>query len=102
MDAVTNVPQPVNEPVHDYAPGTRERDELIARLKQMAADHVELTMSIDGEHQMGGGEPIDVVQPHNHKAQLGTLRDASAEDVRRAVAAAMAAADAWQHMSFED
>ena len=23
MDAVTNVPQPVNEPVHDYAPGSR-------------------------------------------------------------------------------
>ena len=25
MDAVTNVPQPVNEPVHDYAPGSPER-----------------------------------------------------------------------------
>ena len=24
MDAVTNVPQPVNEPVHDYAPGSRK------------------------------------------------------------------------------
>ncbi|HVD79938.1 MAG TPA: L-glutamate gamma-semialdehyde dehydrogenase [Propionibacteriaceae bacterium] len=102
MDAVTNVPQPVNEPVHDYAPGSRERDALIARLEQMAAEQVELTMSIDGEHQMGGGEPIDVVQPHNHKAQLGTLRDATADDVRRAVAAAKAAAPEWQHMSFDD
>jgi 1-pyrroline-5-carboxylate dehydrogenase len=102
MDAVTNVPQPVNEPVHDYAPGSRERDALIARLEQMAAEQVDLTMSIDGEHQMGGGEPIDVVQPHNHKAQLGMLRDATADDVRRAVAAAKAAAPAWQHMSFDD
>ena len=102
MDAVTNVPQPVNEPVHDYAPGSRERDALIGRLEQMAAEQVELTMSIDGEHQMGGGEPIDVVQPHNHKAQLGTLRDATADDVRRAVAAAKAAAPEWQHMSFDD
>jgi 1-pyrroline-5-carboxylate dehydrogenase len=68
----------------------------------MAAEQVELTMSIDGEHQMGGGEPIDVVQPHNHKAQLGTLRDASADDVRRAVVAAKAAAPGWQHMSFDD
>jgi 1-pyrroline-5-carboxylate dehydrogenase len=102
MDAVTNVPQPVNEPVHDYAPGSRERDALIARLEQMAAEQVELTMSIDGEHQTGGGEPIDVVQPHNHKAQLGTLRDATADDVRRAVAAAKAAAPGWQHTSFDD
>jgi 1-pyrroline-5-carboxylate dehydrogenase len=102
MDAVTNVPQPVNEPVHDYAPSSPERQALASRLEQMAAEHVELTMTIDGEHRMGGGEPIDVVQPHNHKAQLGTMRDATAEDVRQAVDAAKAAAPAWQHMPFDD
>ena len=64
MDAVTNVPQPINEPVHDYAPGSPEREELTARLKQMAAERVELTMAIGGEHRLGGGEHIDVVQPH--------------------------------------
>jgi 1-pyrroline-5-carboxylate dehydrogenase len=102
MDAVTNVPQPVNEPVHDYAPGSPERQALTTRLEEMVDEHVELTMTIDGEHRMGGGEPIDVVQPHNHKAQLGTLRDATADEVRQAVAAAKAAAPAWQHMSFDD
>jgi 1-pyrroline-5-carboxylate dehydrogenase len=102
MDAVTNVPQPVNEPVHDYAPSSPERQALSTRLEQIAAEQVELTMSINGEHRMGGGDPIDVVQPHNHKAQLGTLRDATADDVRQAVAAAKAAAPAWQHMSFDD
>jgi 1-pyrroline-5-carboxylate dehydrogenase len=102
MDAVTNVPQPVNEPVHDYAPGSPERQALASRLEQMAAEHVELTMTIDGEHRMGGGDPIDVVQPHNHKAQLGTMRDTTADDVRQAVVAAKAAAPAWQHMSFDD
>jgi 1-pyrroline-5-carboxylate dehydrogenase len=102
MDAVTNVPQPVNEPVHDYAPGSPERRALTSRLEQMADEHLELTMSINGEHRMGGGEPIDVVQPHNHKAQLGTMGDATADDVRQAVAAAKAAAPAWQHMSFDD
>jgi 1-pyrroline-5-carboxylate dehydrogenase len=102
MDAVTNVPQPVNEPVHDYAPGSPERHALTTRLEEMAAEHVELTMTIDGEHRLGSGEPIDVVPPHNHKAQLGTLRDATADDVRQAVDAAKAAAPAWQHMSFDD
>ena len=102
MDAVTNVPQPVNEPVHDFAPGSPERQALTSRLEEMAAEQVELTMTIDGEHRMGGGEPIDVVQPHNHKAQLGTMRDATADDVRYAVDAAKAAAPAWQHMSFDD
>ena len=48
------------------------------------------------------GERIDVVQPHNRKAQLGTLGDATADDVRQAVDAAKAAAPAWQRMSFDD
>ena len=54
MDAVTNVPQPVNEPVHDYAPGSPEREKLTARLKEMATERVELTMAIGGEHRLAG------------------------------------------------
>ena len=102
MDAVTNVPQPVNEPVHDYAPGSPERAELTARLEEMATERVELTMAIGGEHRLGAGEQIDVVQPHNRKALLGTLGDATGADVRQAVEAAKAAAPAWQAMSFDD
>jgi 1-pyrroline-5-carboxylate dehydrogenase len=102
MDAVTNVPPPVNEPVLDYAPGSSERIELEARLKQMAADQVELTMAVGGEHRLGGGEPIEVVQPHRRQAKLGTLANATADDVRQAIAAAAAAAASWQRMSFDD
>jgi len=102
MDAVTNVPPPVNEPVLDYAPGSSERTELEARLKQMAADDVELTMAVGGEHRMGGGEPTEVVQPHRREAKLGTLANATADDVRQAIDAAAAAAASWQRMSFDD
>ena len=102
MDAVTNVPQPVNEPVHDYTPGSPERAELTGRLEEMATERVELTMAIGGEHRLGAGKHIDVVQPHNRKALLGTLGDATAVDVRQAVDAAKAAAPAWQAMSFDD
>ena len=102
MDAVTNVPPPVNEPVLDYAPGSSERTELEARLKQIAADQVELTMTVGDEHRLGGGDPIEVVQPHRRQAKLGTLADATADDVRRAIDAAAAAAASWQRMSFDD
>jgi 1-pyrroline-5-carboxylate dehydrogenase len=101
MDAVTNVPPPINEPVLDYAPGSPERNELEGRLKQMAADQVELTMAIGDEHRLGGGEPIDVVQPHRRQAKLGTLANATADDVRQAIDAAAAAAASWQRMSFD-
>ena len=96
MDTISMVPQPVNEAVHDYAPGSAERAKLTLRLEAMAAEQVELTMAIGGEHRLGGGERIDVVQPHNRKAQLGTLGDATADDVRQAVDAAKEAAPAWQ------
>ena len=102
MDAVTHVPAPVNEPVLAYAPGSAERASLERRLKELASDPVELTMAIAGERRMGRGARTDVVQPHRHSAVLGTLAEATAEDVADAVAAATAAAPAWRAMSFDD
>jgi 1-pyrroline-5-carboxylate dehydrogenase len=102
MDAITKVPEPFNEPVHDYAPGNPERLELQDRLKELAAEDVELTMAIGGEHRLGGGAPINVVQPHRKEAKLGTLQDATADDVRQAVDAALAAAAEWQRLSFDE
>lgn len=102
MDAVTNVPLPQNEPVLSYAPGSAERAELVAALERLGEERIDLPMRINGESRMGGGEPIDVVQPHRHAAVLGTMRNATADDARDAVAAAKAAAPAWRAMSFDD
>jgi len=102
MDAVTNVPLPQNEPVLSYAPGSAERAELVATLEELGKQSIDLPMRINGESRMGGGEPIDVVQPHRHAAVLGTMRNATHDDARAAVAAAKAAAPAWRAMSFDD
>jgi 1-pyrroline-5-carboxylate dehydrogenase len=102
FDAVTQVPPPVNEPVHAFAPGSPERAALEARLKQVAAEPVELTMTIGGDQRLGGGDAIDVVQPHRETAVLGRLGNATTDDVRAAVEAARAAAPAWQRMSYDD
>ncbi|NYI04093.1 L-glutamate gamma-semialdehyde dehydrogenase [Allostreptomyces psammosilenae] len=102
MDAVTQVPPPVNEPVRGYAPGSPERARLQAELARLAAEPIELTMTIAGRQRMGGGERIDVVQPHNHGAKLGTLGNATRQDAADAVEAALAAAPAWRALSFDD
>ncbi|MFJ4839093.1 L-glutamate gamma-semialdehyde dehydrogenase [Streptomyces sp. NPDC088746] len=102
MDAVTQVPAPVNEPVHSYAPGTAERARLEAKLKELAENPIDLPMTIGGEKRMGGGERFDVVQPHNHKAVIGTAAQATETDAQDAVDAALAAAPAWRAMSFDD
>ncbi|KAF4405890.1 MULTISPECIES: L-glutamate gamma-semialdehyde dehydrogenase [Streptomyces] len=102
MDAVTQVPAPVNEPVHTYAPGSPERQRLEAKLKELADNPVELPMTINGERRMGGGERFDVVQPHNHRARLGTYANATRQDAQDAIDAALAAAPAWRATSFDD
>ncbi|MDX3097401.1 L-glutamate gamma-semialdehyde dehydrogenase [Streptomyces sp. ME01-24h] len=102
MDAVTQVPAPVNEPVHSYAPGSPERARLEAKLKELAGNPVELPMTIGGVKRMGGGERFDVVQPHNHGARLGTYANATQDDARDAIEAALTAAPAWRAMSFDD
>ncbi|MBZ4019161.1 L-glutamate gamma-semialdehyde dehydrogenase [Streptomyces purpurogeneiscleroticus] len=102
MDAVTHVPAPYNEPVHGYAPGSPERARLEAKLKELAENPIDLPMTINGEKRMGGGERFDVVQPHNHKAVLGTYANATKADAQEAVDAALAAAPAWRAMSFDD
>ncbi|WP_329568527.1 L-glutamate gamma-semialdehyde dehydrogenase [Kitasatospora sp. NBC_01266] len=102
MDAVTQVPAPVNEPVHSYAPGSPERARLEAKLKELGGQEpVQLTMTINGERRMGAGTEIHVVQPHNHAARLGTLRNATQADAQDAIDAALAAAPAWQALSFD-
>ncbi|MFE1783330.1 L-glutamate gamma-semialdehyde dehydrogenase [Streptomyces sp. NPDC059506] len=102
MDAVTQVPVPVNEPVRTYAPGSAERARLEAALKEVAGGPRELPMTIGGVRRMGGGERVDVVQPHRHAARLGTFAAATVEDARDAVEAALAAAPGWRALSFDD
>ncbi|ATZ24290.1 L-glutamate gamma-semialdehyde dehydrogenase [Streptomyces lavendulae] len=102
MDAVTQVPAPVNEPVHSYAPGSPERARLEFQLKQLSENPIDLPMTIDGVKRMGGGERFDVVQPHDHKSVIGTYANATEADAQEAVDAALAAAPAWRAMSFDD
>ena len=52
VDAVTNVPLPVNEPVRSYAPGSLERTSLEAALQELGSSQVELTMTIAGEQRV--------------------------------------------------
>ncbi|MFD0353857.1 L-glutamate gamma-semialdehyde dehydrogenase [Streptomyces sp. NPDC127110] len=102
MDAVTQVPAPVNEPVHSYAPGSAERARLEIQLKQLSENPIDLPMTINGVKRMGGGERFDVVQPHDHKSVIGTYANATRADAQEAVDAALAAAPAWRAMSFDD
>src|SRR5579875_1405469 len=102
MDAVTNMPAPVNEPVRQYQPGSHERAVLEKKIKQLAGEQAELSMTVGGRLRMGGGDLIDVVAPHDHRHVLGRLGNATDEDVTAAIDAARAAAPGWRALSFDD
>jgi 1-pyrroline-5-carboxylate dehydrogenase len=102
MDAVTSTPVPVNEPIRSYPPGSADRAALEGKLKELAADQVELTMTVGGAQRMAGGERIPVVQPHRHAAVLGTTAQATSGDVADAVQAAKDAAPAWRELPYDE
>jgi 1-pyrroline-5-carboxylate dehydrogenase len=102
MDAVTRTPVPANEPVRQYQPGSHERAALETKIKELAGQRTELTMTIDGRQRMPASDPVDVVQPHNTRHVLGQLGNATDVDVAAAIYAAKQAAPAWRALSFDD
>jgi 1-pyrroline-5-carboxylate dehydrogenase len=102
MDGITRVPAPRNEPVLSYAPGSAERAALAERLSALAAEPLELTMTVGGRQRMAGGDRFDVVQPHRHAAVLGTSAHAARADAEEAIRCAKDAAPDWQALSFDD
>src|SRR3954447_18831494 len=102
MDAITSPPAPVNEPNLAYAPGSPERAALELELKKQEDRQLDLTATIGGRKQMGGGEEIKVVQPHDHQHVLGVMRNSTQDDARAAIAAANEAAPAWRALSADD
>jgi 1-pyrroline-5-carboxylate dehydrogenase len=102
MDAVTSTPLPRNEPVRDYAPGSPERASLQAALAELGGVRHELTVTIDGAQHVAGGAPFDVVAPHDHAHVLGTGANATHEDAKGAVEAALRAAHSWRDLPFDE
>ncbi|GAA3202651.1 L-glutamate gamma-semialdehyde dehydrogenase [Dactylosporangium siamense] len=102
MDGLFAVPDPTNEPVRGYAPGSAERESLQRRLVELAGERFELTMTIDGRQRMAAGDAIDVVQPHNHRHVLGVTRNATTGDAADAVEAAKRAAPGWRDLPFSE
>lgn len=102
MDGTFVVPQPVNEPVRQYAPGSPERAGLEAALKDLASKQHDLPLVINNEKRAAKGNEFKVVQPHKHAHVLGVSHHSTHEDAQSAIAAAKAAAPGWAALSYED
>jgi 1-pyrroline-5-carboxylate dehydrogenase len=95
-----NVPTPHNEPVKSYAPGSPERKELQAKLKELRAQQVDVPMYI-GSEEVRTGKKKPMSPPHDHQHILGYFHEGDASHVEQAINAALGAKYAWENMEWE-
>jgi 1-pyrroline-5-carboxylate dehydrogenase len=100
-NAVINTPEPVNEPILSYAPGSREKAELKQALTEMSSKKLEIPLIIGGR-KVTTGNLGKVVMPHDHKHVLATYHKAGPEEVQQAIDAALAAQPMWQSFRWEE
>ncbi len=93
-------PVPMNEPVLGYLPGSPERAELKAKVKELSAQTVDIPIIIDGK-EVRTGNLGECRVPHDHKHLLGTYHKAGAKEVKAAASAARKASKKWASMPWE-
>lgn len=97
---IYKVPVAINEPVKSYAPGSPERKELQATLKELRSKEIEVPMYIGGK-EIRSGNKSRLAPPHDHKHTLGFFHKSDKEHVKMAIDAALAAKGKWASMNWE-
>ncbi len=99
--AIFRAPEPYNEPVKSYAPGSAERAELQQRLRELESQQLDIPLVIGGE-EVRTGDTFDAVMPHRRAHVLAKVHKGGATEVERAVAAAGAAWQDWSRWPWEE
>ena len=102
MNNLTSVPpQPINEPVKSYAPGSPERVSLRKRLSEMRTETLDIPAIIGGK-EIRTGNTLSIVAPHEHSRELATAHQCGEEEINVAIKAALQARHDWMFMDWSD
>jgi 1-pyrroline-5-carboxylate dehydrogenase len=94
------VPKPVNEPVYNYAPNSRERAELKAELKRQSEIVVDIPIVIGGKEYRT--ENVRYVRmPHDHQHVIAKFYIAGKKELELAARTSMAAKAKWADIEWE-
>ena len=96
-----NVPKAVNEPVKEYAPGSPEREELLATYKKMFNSNIDVPMHINGD-EVRTKNTRNISPPHDHKHIVGQYHIADKSHVDSAISTALAAREAWSSVAWTE
>ena len=100
-NALFQVPEPKNEPVFDYEPGSPARTALKQCLDGLMSEKIEIPVIIGGK-EIFTGDTVECTPPHNHKHVVGTYHKAGPKEVEQAIAASAEAWKEWSEMPWND
>jgi 1-pyrroline-5-carboxylate dehydrogenase len=95
-----NVPTPVNEPILNYGPGSKERVLLKEALAEARSHEQDIPMYIGGK-QVHTDKKGKVVPPHDHQHILAQFSIGDKTHITQAIDAALAAKQDWENLSWE-
>jgi 1-pyrroline-5-carboxylate dehydrogenase len=95
------LPEPHNEPVKDYAPGSPEREELKDRLHELENERMEIPLVIGGQ-DISTKKTFESVMPHRRKHVLAEVSSGGPEHVQQAIDAAREAHHDWSRLPWEE
>lgn len=95
-----NIAQPINEPVLNYAPGSKERALMKAALIEAQSSIIDIPMYIGGK-EIRTNERAEIRAPHDHQHILAQYSRGNKDHVTDAVKAALAAKSAWEELPWE-
>lgn len=93
-------PQPDNEPVRSFAPGTPEREDLSQQIDALKGRQEDIPMIINGR-EVFTEEKVAIHPPHELSHKLGQFSKGREPHITAAITAALAARKAWTEMSWE-
>lgn len=97
---VFEVPIAMNEEVRAYAPGSADRERLLATYAQMKANQVDIPMYI-GSDELRTNDKRRISPPHEHALSLGNFNFGDGAHVKQAIDAALTAREKWANMPWE-
>ena len=93
-NSIIPIPEPVNEPIRPYAPGSPEKASLKAKLNEMLSQEIEIPLIIGGE-EVRTGNLAEAVCPHDRQHILGRYHKAGEREVQMAIDASQKAWLEW-------
>ena len=94
-------PVPVNEPVLNYGPGSKEKEILKKVLKELKSTEHDIPMFIGGK-EVRTGKKIALHPPHEIAHTLGYFHAGDESQVQQAIDAALQAKEHWAALSWEN